>query len=54
MGGSERERRREWRLEEIREDEGRRETERETRDVEGKERDIKKRGTEGGRKGEVK
>ena len=38
-GGSGREGRREWRLEELREDKGKRETERETRDVEGKERE---------------
>ena len=50
MGGSGRERRREWRLEEIREDKEKRETERETRDVEGKEREIERR--EGLREGE--
>ena len=38
MGGSGREGRREWRLEEVREDKGKKETERETREVEGKER----------------
>ena len=37
-GGSGREGRREWRLEEVRKDKGKRETERETREVEGKER----------------
>ena len=39
MEVSGREGRREWRLEELREDKGKRETERETRDVEGKERE---------------
>ena len=43
MGGSGREGRRKWRLEEVREDKGKRETERETRDVEGKEREIGRR-----------
>ena len=49
-GGSGREGRRKWRLEEVREDKGKRETERETRDVEGKEREIERR--EGLREGE--
>ena len=47
-GGSGREGRRKWRLEEVWED--KRETERETRDVEGKEREIE--GREGLREGE--
>ena len=38
-GGSGREGMRKWRLEEVRDDRGKRETERETRDVEGKERE---------------
>ena len=54
MGGSGREGRREWMLEEVREDKGKRETERDKRCRGKGERDRKKRGTEGGRKGEVK